>query len=189
MPKRLRPLVFFICFGAVDCVIGLIYVLLRASDVGILKTISTIMSLIALGTSIAYSIRGYQKKDNRLFRICFISYALSELFLCGTYVHSRLLPEIGVMAKTLTFCSIMFVGFSLNLGKIKSYIFAGLNLAIELVLLFISYRMLPVIYTEQNLQNTITLIENASQFILASITMMMVFAKYTDKKFRHSKSL
>ena len=188
MPKRLRPLLFFICFGAVDCVIGLIYILLRMADVGLLKTISAILSLIALGTSIAYSIKGYRKEDNRLYRICFISYALSELLLCGTYVHSRIVPELGVMAKTVTFCSIMFIGFSLNLGKTKSYIFSGLNLAIELILLFIAYRMLPVIYTEQNLQNTITLIQNASQFILASITTMMVFAKYTDKKVRHSKA-
>ena len=182
MPRRFKSLLFFICFGAIDCVVGLIFLISRFEQIGLLKTVSAVFSMIALISSVLFFFIGYKNSYSRLYRITFIAYALSELFLTGTYVHSRILPELGVMTKTLTFFFIMVVGFSHDIGKVRSYIVLILNFIFELILLYISYVKLPIIYSEQNLLNTTTLIENASQLILASITIMMVFAKYSRKK-------
>lgn len=175
-------MLFFVCFGAIDCIIGLIFILSRYEQVGILKTLSSIMSLITISAALIYFIRGYRIQDIRLYRLCFITYALSELFLCGTYVHSRITPELGVMAKAITFASILFIGFSHDLGRIKSFVLAFVNFVIELILLYISYSRLPIIYSEQNILNMTTLIENASQFILASIVILMVYTRYSRKQ-------
>ena len=126
-----------------------------------------ISSILASIVALAYCLLGYNKKASVFFK------AFLYLFALYTFIEAiGSINFITQIANTIKFGLLCALSLSINLGKIRSYIYAGLYIVLSTVG--------NIVFAIQvgSLGNCI------SELVLMMILGIMIYAKYQDKAAR-----
>jgi len=127
--------------------------------------------------AIFYILSGCTKASGaKFFQVFMILYGVSIFFIL-IFTGEKAVDNIPQLLRIIAFGALCLLAFAKDLGQVKSTVFASLVLACNIVeMFFVPDSMLVLTYSTR-----------ICQLVLSATTLLMVCAKYEDKKSRGSK--
>lgn len=182
--KNLSFLGYCLLAFAIICALLNIYVLSLKSINLLSQTLSGV-AIIASLLGVYYCAKGFSKKVNVFYKLYMLVLALFCLFSIFQAETGKLFLSILCTLATLIF---VLLALYKNLGENASKTLIYLEFVVSLILLAVCWTILPGILREGGqIKGTVIFIFNYTRSILSAIAIMMVYAKYEDKKTRGTK--
>lgn len=166
------------CLLALICGGSAIYVSF-SNNMDVFYKIEAIADLLALLGASIYLVLGYKKGVASVFKTSMYICALHALLVTALAVNEEV-KYIPVISCAISYGNIFLLALGKDLGKKMSY-----GLAITVVILR-TLGFVSSIFSGLGLFNTYSVLV-LSQLVLALFVLIIVYAKYTDKKSRGTK--
>ena len=128
---------------------------------------------------------GYSKNASTYYKLYSVLYALSALVTVLSVVFTEGKTDLGVILSTAIFAFVLTIATGKDLGKRNSYLLCTFTLVCAVAQLVVScVTNFPA--GDSNAMKTLFVIRLASGIVMASMLFIMTYAKYVDKKARHS---
>ena len=166
------------CLFALICGGGAIYVSFT-NNMDVFYKIEAIADLLALAGASIYLVLGYKKGVASIYKACMYICGLHALLVTALAINEEI-KYIPVIFCAISYGNIFLLALGKDLGKKMS-----LGLAITVVLLR-TFGFVSSIFERTGVFNTYSILI-LSQLVLALFVLIIVYAKYTDKKNRGTK--
>jgi len=159
----------------------LLLVSIYANVLGILKDsniLQYVFNLLAILFAFAYCFVGYKKNGNLYYRLFCGFLALKEM-MAITYIGLyENVPAFTFIIFLICYGSYLVMAVAKDLGKEVSLILALVNTVLSAI---------AFVFVAINAQYISVITYNSTRLVLTLVLLIMVYAKYTDKKIRGTK--
>lgn len=178
--KILTVLMYVLTFLLVSAILGNCIVLYSFASLGtgdIMGYITCVFRILVCTFAIYYVVAGCKKEEGATYFKAFMN--LFALAMLLEIANLAAYTTFSVVLFALSFGSLTVLSCALDLGEKKSTLLAGI-VAVTGAAQFISFTMMDSV-------GTVTWISIGTYLLLALMCILMVYAKYQDKKERGSK--
>jgi len=159
----------------------LLLVSIYANILGIVKdnnSLQYIFNLLAIIFALAYCFIGYKKKGNLYYRLFSGFLALKEMMAIMHIGVYETVPGYTFIIFTICYGVYLLLAVAKDLGK---------ELSLVLTLVNVILSAFSFAYVAMNVQYISVITYNSTRLVLTLVLLIMVYAKYNDKKVRGTK--